>query len=576
MVNHHYCANITKDNFSWLSFCTFALKFKNMKIFLITMVFALGIQAQAQKPIFTQAKIESARVYNNGAELTHKSSAEIPSGSSEIVITNVANYLNENTLQLRVPKHVTVMSVQYTNAYIEEYDNNQDSPLVKPIKDEIDQKTKSLKQLRNKIKTEEKSIELLDENQEINESKNFSVEELAKLLNFYKTNRTQLSDSVDEMKAQEKILQQELDVLKGKLTFNNTSAEKIAQGKVIAYVMSERAGNIPVEISYLTTQAAWQPGYEIRIDKINEPIQMLYKAQVRQNTGFDWKNVKLSLTSGQANQNTIAPELNTWFVDYYSNADDTALNELVITNYSTTAKESRNRTNEVQALQGQVPGMDIKVAQSTVADYTQVNESQLNVTFDIDIPYTILSNSKQHSVSLTDVNIPATYTYLSIPKLDNNVYLVAKIKDYNQYNMLAGEANVVFDGMYVGKTYLNPSSHKDELQLSLGKDPNISVDRKVVTDKSGTKMLSSKKEQNFTYEFTVRNNKKEPIELIIEDQIPVSKNKDIEITLTDKKGATHNEETGKLSWEIKLKPNTSEKIRFGYQVKSDKNQQLYL
>ena len=547
-----------------------------MKSFLITMVLALGIQAQAQKPIFTQAKIESARVYNNGAELTHKSSAEIPSGSSEIVITNVANYLNENTLQLRVPKHVTVMSVQYTNAYIEEYDNNQDSPLVKPIKDEIDQKTKSLKQLRNKIKTEEKSIELLDENQEINESKNFSVEELAKLLNFYKTNRTQLSDSVDEMKAQEKILQQELDVLKGKLTFNNTSAEKIAQGKVIAYVMSERAGNIPVEISYLTTQAAWQPGYEIRIDKINEPIQMLYKAQVRQNTGFDWKNVKLSLTSGQANQNTIAPELNTWFVNYYSNADDTALNELVITNYSTTAKESRNRTNEVQALQGQVPGMDIKVAQSTVADYTQVNESQLNVTFDIDIPYTILSNSKQHSVSLTDVNIPATYTYLSIPKLDNNVYLVAKIKDYNQYNMLAGEANVVFDGMYVGKTYLNPSSHKDELQLSLGKDPNISVDRKVVTDKSGTKMLSSKKEQNFTYEFTVRNNKKEPIELIIEDQIPVSKNKDIEITLTDKKGATHNEETGKLSWEIKLKPNTSEKIRFGYQVKSDKNQQLYL
>ena len=326
-----------------------------------------------------------------------------------------------------------------------------------------------------------------------------------------------------------------------------------------------------MEISYLTTQAAWQPGYEIRIDKINEPIQMLYKAQVRQNTGFDWKNVKLSLTSGQANQNTIAPELNTWFVDY--------INKPV---------SMRNKTNATMALE--MASMETTVQEdfddettsgrlagySTISDYTQVNESQLNVTFDIDIPYTILSNSKQHSVSLTDVNIPATYTYLSIPKLDNNVYLVAKIKDYNQYNMLAGEANVVFDGMYVGKTYLNPSSHKDELQLSLGKDPNISVDRKVVTDKSGTKMLSSKKEQNFTYEFTVRNNKKEPIELIIEDQIPVSKNKDIEITLTDKKGATHNEETGKLSWEIKLKPNTSEKIRFGYQVKSDKNQNLYL
>src|SRR5690606_11695972 len=166
-------------------------------------------------------------------------------------------------------------------------------------------------------------------------------------------------------------------------------------------------------------------------------------------------------------------------------------------------------------------------------------------------------------------------SYLTIPKLDNNVYLVAKIKDYNQYNMLAGQANVVFDGMYVGKTFINPNSYKDELQLSLGKDPNISVDKKVVSDKSGTKMLSSKKEQNFTYEITARNNKKENIELLVEDQIPVSKNKDIEISLTDKKGADFDEETGKLSWTINLKSNSSEKIRFGYQVKSDKNQDLY-
>src|SRR5690606_23955790 len=316
-------------------------------------------------------------------------------------------------------------------------------------------------------------------------------------------------------------------ILKGKLTFNETSAEKTSQGKLTVNVMSNQAGSIPLEISYLTSQATWQPAYEMRIDKINAPIQMLYKAEVVQNTGIDWKNVKLSLTSGQANQNTIAPELNTWFVDYYANYarqnEDAVLEELVVTSYSTTAKTMEGRPNAsfVQTLQAQVPGLDITTGQSTVSDYTQINESQLNVTFDIDIPYTILSNGKQHSVSLKEVSVPATYTYLTIPKLDNNVYLVAKIKDYNQYNMLSGQANVVFDGMYVGKTYINPNSYKDELQLSLGKDPNISVDKKVVSDKSGTKMLSSKKEQNFTYEITVRNNKKEDIELLVEDQVPV-------------------------------------------------------
>lgn len=547
-------------------------------IFLATAI-VCSITASAQKPVFTQAHIESARVYSNAAELTHKATANVPAGTSEIVITNVANYLNENTLQLKVPQHVTVMSLQYTNAYIEEYDNNQDSPLIKPIKEEIDQKTKALKKLRNQIETEQHAIELLDENQEIKESQNFTVAELAKLLEFYKTNRNALSNKVDEMKEQEQTLLTELQTLKGKLSFNNTSTEKVSQGKIIAYVTSQRAGSIPIEVNYLSQSAGWQPSYEMRIDKINQPIQMMYKAQVVQNTGFDWKNVKLSLTSGQANQNTVAPELHPWFVDYQiiRNKSYVSDGDLISTGEMSgnAPKDSAQRTIQEDFNEETTSGK-LAVGQSTMSDYTQINESQLNITFDIDIPYTILSNSKKHSVSLKEVNVPATYTYLTIPKLDNNVYLVAKVSDYSQYNMLPGQANVVFDGMYVGKTYINPSSHKDELQLSLGKDPNISVDRKVVSDQSGTKMLSSKKEQNFTYEITVRNNKKENVALLIEDHIPVSKNKDIEVSLTDKKGADFDEETGKLSWTIKLKPNSSEKIRFGYMVKSDKNQQLYL
>ncbi|HLV45697.1 MAG TPA: DUF4139 domain-containing protein [Flavobacterium sp.] len=549
-----------------------------MKNIILASAMIFSINAFAQKPVFTQAQIESARVYNNAAELSHKTTAEIAAGTSEIVITNVANYLNESTIQIRVPKYVTVMSVQFTNAYVEEYDNNQDSPLIKPVKEEIEKKKAALDALENRITSESKSVELLDRNKSMENAQNFSVTELAKLLDFYKTKRTELTDSIDKLYHQKEILEEELKALKGKLTFNETSEEKTSLGKLIINVMSSQAGSIPLEISYLTNQATWQPSYEMRIDKINAPIQMLYKAEVVQNTGIDWKNVKLSLTSGQANQNTIAPELNTWFVDYYNNADDMALEEMAVTNYSTTSKEIQGRPNAtfIQTLQAQVPGLNVETGYSTLDDYTQINESQLNVTFDIDIPYTILSNGKQHSVSLKEVSVPATYTYLTIPKLDNNVYLVAKIKDYNQYNMLAGQANVVFDGMYVGKTFINPNSYKDELQLSLGKDPNISVDKKVVSDKSGTKMLSSKKEQNFTYEITARNNKKENIELLVEDQIPVSKNKDIEISLTDKKGADFDEETGKLSWTINLKSNSSEKIRFGYQVKSDKNQDLYL
>lgn len=547
-----------------------------MKSLLFPLAVIAGFTAHAQKSVFTQAKIVSARVYNNAAELKHKATVPVLSGTSEIVITNVANYLNENTVQIGVPKNVTVMSVQFTNAYVEEYDNNQDSPLVKPVKDEITKKEADLKTLQNQLTSERKSVELLDKNQSMSNAQNFSVAELTKLLEYYKTKRTDLSNSINKLEEQEKKIQEELTALKGKLTFNETSAEKMSQGKLIVNVMSSQAGTIPLEISYLTNQALWYPSYEMRIDKINAPIQMVYKAQVQQNTGIDWRNVKLALTSGPANQNTFAPELQPWFLDYYHPVvvqTEREFDDVVIDSYRTASKP-KSAAKSAGLTQMEIAAAP--VALSTMSDYTQINESQLNITFDIDVPYTILSNNKQHSVSLKDVQLPATYSYITAPKLDANAYLIAKIKNYGDYNILPGEANVIFEDMYVGKTFVNANANEDDLKLSLGKDPNISVSRTLISDKSGTKMLSSRKVQDFVYEISIRNNKKESVTLIVEDQKPISSNNDIEVSLSDKGGAAINEETGKLTWELSVKPNETKKIRFGYQVKSAKDKNLGL
>lgn len=544
-----------------------------MKNILLPLAVVFSVTVNAQKPVFTQAQILSARVYSNAAELKHKASAQIASGTSEIVITNVSNYLNENTVQISVPKYVTVMSVQFTNAYVEEYDNNRDSPLVKPVKEEIEKKENELKTLQNQLTAERKSIELLDKNQSMSNAQNFSVAELTKLLDFYKAKRAELSNSVNKLESREKELNEELATLKGKLTFNQTASEKTSQGKLIVNVMSSQAGTLPMEVSYLSDGANWYPSYEMRIDKINEPIQMLYKAQVQQNTGIDWKNIRLSLTSGPANQNTFAPELQPWFLDYYYNT------------VTTKRMKGRPNANVIQTLQGQVPGINIETSQSeadkvmevsTMDDYTQINESQLNITFDIDIPYTVLSNGKQHSVALKDTQLPATYSYVTAPKLDNNAYLIAKVKNYGDYSILPGEANVIFEGLYVGKTYVSADAQEDDLKLSLGKDPNIAISRMLISDKSGTKTLSSRKIQDFVYEISVRNNKKEPVNITVEDQVPVSSNSDIEVSLTDKASATVDPEKGKLTWDVALKPNETKKIRFGYQVKSSKDKQISL
>ena len=204
-------------------------------------------------------------------------------------------------------------------------------------------------------------------------------------------------------------------------------------------------------------------------------------------------------------------------------------------------------------------------------DYTSIEENQLNITFDIDIPYDILSNGKMHSVALKDLKLPATYKYYAVPKMEKEAFLLAELNDYGKYNLLPGEANIIFEGMNVGKTYINPNQTQDTLNLSMGRDKKIAIKREKVIDKSGTKFLSSYKEQTFTYDITVRNNKKEEIQMLLKDQFPLSTDKDITIEYLDKDGAKHNEETGVLTWEIKLKSNETKKYRISYRVKYPKD-----
>lgn len=532
-----------------------------------------SLSGWAQKPVFTQASLERARVYFNSAELTHKANVKLPKGTSEVVISNVADYLNEGTIQIGATNDVTVMSIQFSNRFIEEYDAASDSPLIKPVKDSIRLVEAKLATLNNQISTESKTIELLDANQKVGTSQGSSVVELTKMVTYYKTTRFQLANEVDRLTSEKNVLDLKLNSLRDRLAFNEGKSDKVSKGKMILQVMSEKEGNASFQIKYVTSAASWKPFYDLRVDQVNTPIKVVYKADVKQNSGIDWRNVQLSLTSGFANQSNTIPQWNTWFLDYQNDNLD-MLTTAMIGGRKNISKKEMTTFGYNKASYEKAEESSILYDVNTMNDFTNVNQSQLNVSFDISIPYTIVSNGKTHSVSLNNFSIPAEYKYYAAPKLDLNAYLVATIKEYEDYNLLAGEANVIFDGVYVGKTYLDPANTEEAMKLNMGKDARIVLTRTLVKEKSGSKVLSSKKAQNFQYDIVVRNTKSESITIQIEDQYPISSNKDIEVELTDKAGATLDEEKGLLKWELKLKANESKTIRFGYQIKSSKDQKL--
>ncbi|WP_394775195.1 DUF4139 domain-containing protein [Flavobacterium sp.] len=529
----------------------------------------------AQKPIFTTAKVKNATVYFNAAEISQSASANLPAGTSEIVIKNVAVDLNESSIQIGSPSTVTVLSVQFTNNYISEYDTDTKSPELKRVRDSIVIVQKEIQKVNNTINSENKTIQLLDKNQQIyGVNSGLNVTELMKMVEYYKTKQIEIANNINTLSEKQQKLNDLLYKLQSKLEINANKEEKTSSGKLIVQVMNEVAGIVPLDISYLTNNASWTPFYDLRAESVTAPINMMYKAQVVQNTGIDWKKVKLTLSSGMPNQNNQAPMLSSWFLRDNSFAQN---------GYGM----QRNKMNQ---LQGRVAGVAVEekelqevvvspapiMKKSSVSDYTTVEVNQLNVSFDIDIPYDILSNGKVHSVSLKEIKLPASYKYYAAPRVENEAFLLAEIADYSKYNLLRGEANIIFEGMYVGKTFIEPNQTSDTLNLSMGRDKKVSIKREKVADKSGTKFLSSKKEQTFTYDITVRNNKKENIELLLKDQYPLTTNKEIEVELLQSDSAKVNTETGILTWQLQMKPNEVKKFRISYKVRYPKDQILNL
>jgi uncharacterized protein (TIGR02231 family) len=515
----------------------------------------------AQNPVFTSAKPTAATVYFNAAEITQRATVNLPAGTSEVVVKNVADYLYENTIRVGAPGSLSVLSVQFTNGAIAETDATAIQPALIKVRDSIALVQKEIQRIRTLRTAEQYTLQLLDKSAEqYGNQSGLSVAELTKMVDYFKNKRNECALAVDAFNQKEQKLNEKINELNSRLTPANKTTEKTAAGKLVLQVMNDVAGPVDLDITYLTNNASWTPFYDLRAEGTAQPINMLYKAQVVQNTGIDWKKVKLTLSSGTPNQNSQAPILSQWLL-----------------RFGQVMQYVNNSNLVMNTLQGRSAGINVDAYKekafddASITNYTTISENQLSITFDIDVPYDILSNGKRHSVTLKEIKLPATYRHYTVPKVEKEAFLLAELSDYSKYNLLRGEANIIFDGMYIGKTFIDPNQVSDTLNLSMGRDKKISVKREKIVDKSGTKFLSGFKEQTFTYEITIRNNKKDAVDVMVKDQYPISSDKEIETELLQSDKAAVNTETGILTWQLKLAAGETKKVRISYRVKYPKD-----
>lgn len=529
-----------------------------------------GAETFAQRPVVSDVQVEHVRVFRRGAELRCTASVTLPQGESVVVLRNIAKNPDEESLQVGSSQAgITVLQAQVARDYFKD-DESQDLSETKAQRDRLKQAERELGALSRRSETLAAVLGKLDECPIAPDgTTSITAETFDKLVGAQVRKRTELTDEIAKVNDEVTAKKKEIKRLRTELYGGQEEKGEQAQRPVLLLrLASTQAGPVKLSVNYISQGAYWNPQYEIRSEGTDTPLRLTTRATLRQTTGVEWKNVKLSLVNGTPTSHNQLPELEPWFIHLASPANAMKKSGYVVEDDRiVTAMANYSVENEVAY------DADEDESEPVGAGF-EMESNQFSVSYEVATPYTIRSGQAETLVTLTQQQIPAEYQYIAAPNMSPEAYLVARVKDFSQYGFISAPATVVFDNMQVGRTYLDAAEQEGTLTVTLGVDPRIIIKREEVKDKTGQKFLSSTTERTLTYDLQLKNSKREPIKLEIRDRYPLTTNDAVHVELLQSSGATVDSEKGYMSWEVELASGESKSLRVSYKVKYPKGKTI--
>lgn len=521
---------------------------------------AVSTMAMAQERT-TPSKLTSAKVFLQGAQVARTATATVPAGTSTLVFTGLAQQLDPQSIQVTGKGGYTILSVNHRVNHLTE----------SPAKKEIEELQARIKKMEREVASEtglrqvwEQEEQLLLKNTAIGGQQQGVTAAQLQAVNDYVRERLKAVKS-GVLTQQEKIngLNEELQKLRQQMQQLQAQSPR-PTSEVVVEISSATEVKATFTLEYFVQQAAWTPAYDLRATGVGKPIELLMKAEVVNNSGEDWDKVALSLSSGNPTLGGVMPRLSPWTL-----WAPRPLQEVSITSRTSRAKAE----SEGYMIAGAPMPATMDIAEERAATRTVANtveQRSTTVEFVIETPFTIPSDAKAHTVGVRTHNIPATYKHYATPKLDKDAFLYARTTGWEDLDLLSGQANVFFEGTYVGKSYLRLEVPQDTLEISLGRDKGVVVERvkRKISDQKA--LIGGKRNVTIGWDLTVRNTKGTAVDLEVRDQYPLSPQSEIEVKLEDRGGAVVDDKKGFLTWNFTLEPRATRKLGFSYSVRHPK------
>ncbi|MES2681684.1 MAG: DUF4139 domain-containing protein [Bacteroidota bacterium] len=548
---------------------------KNTAIFLLLPFLVCAQSSNSELRVETPVK--AVTLYLDGAEVAQQKAVSLNAGVTTVIFTNLSSKLIPKSIQVNVGEGVSVLSITEKLNFLSPGTENFK---LKRLKDSLKNNQYQALQLGSDKDAYEKEKELLAKNNSIgSQEKGVSIAELKLAADFYRvrikeinTEILKLDTKINDFEAVTTRLQHELGEL--------NSGDNRPTGEISILLQTDVKTATNIDLKYVVSDAGWAPFYELKAEDLSKPITLVYRARAFNNSGINWNDVKVKLSTSDPTRNAAKPMIAPWYLNFHSNpGGDGYGNPQQYQNSQISNENLENQSDKRTMSDAELKSWDSyqkklsKVGEGKVK-YEDVQVSELSAEFEIKKTYSIPSDARPYFVEVTTYSLNATFKHFSIPKAEKNAFLLARITGWEDLDLIEGPANVYFGGAFVGPSYINPRSVNDTLDLSFGRDNRVLVTRTKIKDFNKENVSGANRKLYYSYQIFIKNNRKSPVYIDVEDQLPVSQNSEIVVDEVEISKGLVNKDDGKVSWKFLVPPGESQKITFTYSIKYPRNRRV--
>jgi uncharacterized protein (TIGR02231 family) len=506
--------------------------------------------------------IIAVTVYPDRALLTRRGALSVEAGLQNLEITELPLSLNPDSLRAsaRGTASARLLGVQVKHSFYVETPSDQ----IRRLEEEIEK-------LQDEIKSLDARVDLIKHTR-------LSLDKLGEQANLYATALAAQEMTIEQQDAIFVGLRQQSEQLDNEtqaIQINRREAERRLQKltKELEQLHSSRPrerytasvemeilepGDLSVDLSYLVTGAGWKPLYDLRLVEKdgNSSLEVGYLAQVTQTTGEFWEQVALKLSTARPAIANVLPELDPWYIQ----PAEPAVPIIHVAEGPQVLSPAAMKAQPTSA-RGGVYGSAAKEMTA------EIDAAGTTITYVIPGATTIPPDGAAHKVTVARFPLTPRLDYVSAPKLAPAAYRRAKIDNTSPYTLLAGNASIFVEDEYIGTTPLELTVPQGEIELYLGNEERIKVERELKRRDIDKRLIGGKRHMAFGYEIELQNLLPIKISLTLHDQFPVTRHEDIKVRLeTADPKPTEQTELGLLDWKLSLEPMEKRTVRLDFSV----------